>query len=60
MWAGPNTDPKTGGLALAQKGWAELGATYCFLFWGLAGPGPANWAGLKQVQPEAILSLAAQ
>jgi len=45
MWAGPNTYPKTGGLALAQKGWVELGPAYCFLFWGRA--------GLEQVQPGA-------
>jgi len=47
MWAGPSTSPKTGGLALAQKGWAELSPTYCFLFWGRAGPSPANWVGLE-------------
>jgi hypothetical protein len=34
MWAGPNTGPKTDGLALAQKGWAELGPTYCFFKFG--------------------------
>jgi len=28
MWAGPSTCPKIDGLALAQKGWAELGPTY--------------------------------
>jgi len=40
MWAGPSTGPKTDGLALAQKGWAELGPTYCFfLIWGRAGLG---------------------
>jgi hypothetical protein len=49
MWVGPNTDPKTGGLALAQNSWAKLGPIYCFLFQ----PGPANWVGLEQVQPEA-------
>jgi len=55
MWARPNTDPKTGGLTLAQKGWAELGLTYCFLFWGRAGTSLANWAGLEQVQPKSNL-----
>jgi len=34
MWAGPSTDPGTGGLISAQNGWAELGPTYsssCFV-----------------------------
>jgi len=46
MWAGPSTSPKTGGLALAQKGWAELGPTYCFLNlgtgWARTGPAQSN------------------
>jgi hypothetical protein len=46
MWAGPSTGPKTGGLALAQKGWAELGPTYCFLNlgtgWARTGPAQSN------------------
>jgi hypothetical protein len=53
MWAGPSTDPETGGLASTQNDWVELGLTYCFLIWGRAGRGPANWAGLRQVQPKA-------
>jgi len=46
MWAGLNTNPKTGGLALAQKGWAELGPTYCFFILGTGWTQPSQlgWA----------------
>jgi hypothetical protein len=58
MWAGPSTGPKTGGLALAQKGWAKLGPTHCFLNLGTGWTRPSQlgWARTCPAQSNLVTS----